>query len=265
VAPFTWPVQAIALLPEALRPGVSIGLIVAMLWFVLVRGGIPDLWRAICRGLARLIDFSVGVVLRLEYAITTGRRRQGKAPPRWAFALAGVTDVVQDGAEWLYGRHQRPAVKKIEQDDEAGEPHKQPAPPPRKSRIPWLLCAGIVLISTAAWITMGQLSETDIAKYRLAQVFDPWRDVEEWAGVDSGRGTQPELIRARHHHTLINVRLACPGPERCRGWVLLQTPTDTVVVAHYVELPPGSMIVQLRLTPEQLRTTSHGHLVVVRL
>jgi hypothetical protein len=265
MAPFTWPVQAIALLPEALRPGVLIVLIVLVLWFALVRRGVPDLWRATCRGLARLIDFSVGAVLRLEYAITTGRRRQGKAPPRWAFALAGVTDVVQDGAEWLYGRHQRPAAKKIQQDEDAGEEHKKPMSPVRKSRVPWLLCTGIMLIFTAAWITMDQLSETDIAKYRLARVFDPWRDVEEWAGVDSGRGVQPELVRARRHHTLMNVRIACPGPGRCRGWVLLQTPSDAVVVVHYVELPPGSMIVQLRLTSEELRATSHGHLVVVRL
>jgi hypothetical protein len=265
MAPFTWFVQAIALLPEALRPGVFIALIVLVLWFVLVRRGVPDLWRAGCRGLARLIDFSVGVVLRLEYTITTGRRRKEKAPPRWAFALAGVTDVVQDGAVWLYERHQRPVAKQIEHDDDAEEEQKQPMPPQRMSRGPWLVGAVIVLIFTGAWITMDELSETDIVKYRLAQVFDPWRDVEEWAGVDSGRGAQPELVRARRHHTLMNVRIACPGPEQCRGWVLLQTPADAVVVAHYVELPRGSMIVQLRLTHEQLRTTSHGHLVVVRV
>jgi hypothetical protein len=261
--PFTWLVQAIALLPEALRPGVSIALIVLVLWFVVVRRGVPDLWRAGCRGLARAVDFSVGLVLRLEYTITTGRRRRGEAPPRWAFALAGVTDAAQDGAEWLYGRYQRPAAKQTEHVDVTDE-HKRPKQASRRSRMPWF-CAGIVLVVTGTWIAMDQLSAAAIAKYRLSQVFDPWRDVEEWAGVDAGRGAELKLVRARRHHALINVRVACAGQERCRGWVLMQAPSNAVVATHYLDLPPGSILVQMRLTPEQARTTNHGHLVVARL
>ncbi len=101
MAPFSWLVQAVAWLPEALRPGVFIAVVVLIVWFVFVRRGLPDLWRAGCRGLAYLIDASVGIVLRLEYTTTTARRRRGKAPPQWAFALAGMTDAIQDGAAQL--------------------------------------------------------------------------------------------------------------------------------------------------------------------
>jgi hypothetical protein len=147
---------------------------------------------ASCRGAARLLDFGVGIVLGPEYAITTARRRRGEAPPWWAFALAGVSDVVQDGVAWLYERHRRPIAKQVEhdhdEDHDEDEEREQPPLPRRKPAVPWRLCVAIVLCCTAAWITMDQLSATDIARYRLAQVFDPWRDIEEWAGVDSGRG-----------------------------------------------------------------------------
>jgi hypothetical protein len=265
MAVFTWPVQAIAWLPEALRPGVFIAVVVLIVWFVFVRRGVSDLWRAGCRGLAHLIDVSVGIVLRLEYTMTTARRRRGKAPPQWAFALTGMTDVIQDGAARLYESH-RGAVATQTADEEAEDEGKEPGqrvPPPRKPKTPWRLCIGIVVFFTAAWITMGQLSDTTIAKYRLAQAFDPWRDVEEWADVNSGRGTQPELTRARRHHTLMNVRITCSGEERCRGWVLMKAQSGAIVAARYIEPVPGSTLVHLRLKADQLRTASKGHVVVV--
>jgi hypothetical protein len=165
----------------------------------------------------------MGAVLRLEYAITTARRRRGEAPPRWAFALADVSDAVEDGAAWLYERNQPPVAKQIADDhkEDEGKKPEQPPLPQRKPRVPWRLCAAIVLFCTAAWITMDQLSATSIAKYRLAQAFDPWRGTEEWAGANSGRGTPPQLVRARDHGTLTNVQVACTGTEQCRGWVLL--------------------------------------------
>jgi hypothetical protein len=258
MAPFTWPIQAIAWLPEALRPGVFVALLVLLLWFVFVRRGVPDLWRACCRCAARLLDFGLGIVLRPEYMVTRARRRRGQTPPQWAFALANVTDVVEDGALRLYQRYQ-PRVMEVAEHDDGTE---RPSLPRRKRTVP-LLCLAIVLLCTAAWVAMDQLPATSIAKYRFAQAFDPWREIEEWAGVDSGRGAQPDLVRARLRHLLMGVRIACAGTERCRGWVLLKTHSEGILAAQYVELAPSSMLVRIRLTHDQLEVARGVHAVVV--
>jgi len=263
MASFTWLVQPIVWLPDALRPGVAIALVVLLVWFVFVRRGVLDLWRAACRGFAYFLALSLDTVMRLECAITTKRRSRGQAPPKWAFAYAGLTDVVEDGAAWLYGRHQPRGAGPVEHDDA----HKESGPSPRpKSAVPWRLCTVIVVGCTAAWITMDQLPATSIPKYRLAQVFDPWREAEEWAGIDSGRGTPPTLVRARLRHELMGVRIACTGLAQCRGWVLLKGRSGAIVATQYVELAAGSTpLVQLRLTPDQVRTAHGGQVVVVRV
>jgi hypothetical protein len=262
-----WLVQVIAVLPEALRPGVFLALAVLLVWFVFVRRGLPDLWRAIWRGFAHLIDGGVWIALRLEYAITTARRRSGRTPPKWAFALAPVWDAAEDSATWLYERNRPPEPKRTaeHQQEDEGEESKPPVPRPRKPTVPWVLCVAIVLFFTAAWIAMDELPETSIAKYRFAQVFNVWRDVEEWAGADSGRGTAPQLVRVRGHGTRIDVRVACVAAQQCRGWVLLKARSEEIVAVYYVDMAPGSTRVQLRLTHSQLKAAHGGQVVAVRI
>ena len=270
-------VQAVSWLPEALRPGVFIAMVILVLWFVLIRRGLSEVWGAICRGAARAIDLGLGAVLRVEYVITTRRRRRGVAPPRWAFALAGVSGALEDCAAGLYQRGLRrgqdDAANGSAKDGKAkGEeasaartaekPEGKQALPRRQSPIPWRLCAAIVAASAAAWITMTQLSEASIVRYRLSQAVDPWRDVEEWAGASSDRGPSPALVRWRRHAALVNVRLACASTNGCHGWVLLKNRDEAVIAVHYVEMDEGSALAQLHLTAAQVNKASAPKIVV---
>jgi hypothetical protein len=259
-APLEWIVQAIAWLPEALRPGVFLALVVLILWFVLVRHAVPDLWHAVCRGLARLVDLCVGLVLLPEYAITTARRRRGEPPAQWAFALGGIADVLLDGAAWLYERNERAVQPERPQQEEAEE-GSPPATAAARKRVPWKTCTAIVLVCAGAWVTMDEASPKDIAKYRLAQAFDPWRDVEAWAHVDDGRGTPPHVVAARRRGTVMHVRLSCAGGDPCRGWILLKSRAGKIVCARYLELPPGAKLVRMRLTRHQAHVSRGGRLV----
>jgi hypothetical protein len=266
-------VQAISWLPEALRPGVFVAVVILLLWFIFIRRGLLEAWRATCRGTARAIDLSLGAVLRIEYTITTARRRRDEAPPRWAFAFAGVSGTLEDYAARLYQRNVRRAqdgavdgsAKGEKATDEQATDEKAKAktvPPRRKSPIPWRLCAAIVVISTAAWITMTQLSEASIVRYRISQTFDPWRDIEEWAGASSDRHTPPTLVRFRRHSALVNTRLACGSTNGCHGWVLLKGNKEALVAVHYVEMSEGSVLVQLRLTAKQVSSAPVPEIVV---
>lgn len=266
-------VQAISWLPEALRPGVFVAVVVLLLWFIFIRRGLPEAWRATCRGTARAIDVSLGAVLRIEYTITTSRRRRGEAPPRWAFALAGVSGTLEDCAAGLYQRNVRRAEggaaeglakgEKATGGKPVGEKEKMKGLPPlRQSPIPWRLCAAIVVISSGAWITMTQLSEASIVRYRISQAFDPWRDVEEWAGASSDRDAPPTLVRFRRHPSLVNARLACESTKGCHGWVLLHGNKEALVAVHYVEMGEGSALVQLHLTAEQVNSAPVPEIVV---
>jgi hypothetical protein len=270
VAPFSWPVQAIGWLPEAVRPGIFVTLVVLFVW-ALVRGRLGGAWRALCRGAARLLDLTVGLVLRVEYAITSARRRDGATPPRWAFALAHVTDGIEDGAAWLYARH-LPTIPEPVGDtgdeDEEDEPAPRPAVSSRPSRervYVTLFCVAFCVGLTAAWIAMDRIEPTSIVKYRLAQGFGPWRDVEDWAGVDPGRGGLPVLVHARRRHTLLRARVACRDAEPCTGWVVLKRRSGPVVAVRAIELRPGSTVVVMRLTHQQAREIRGGRVVVEQL
>jgi hypothetical protein len=261
-------VQAISWLPEALRPGVFVAVVILLLWSIFIRRGLLEAWRATCRGTARAIDLSLGAVLRIEYTITTARRRRDEAPPRWAFAFAGISGTLEECAARLYQRNVRRAQDGAADGSAKGEKatgekaKAKPVPPQHKSPIPWRLCAAIVVISTSAWITMTQLSETSIVRYRISQAFDPWRDVEEWAGASSDRDTPPTLVRFRRHPALVNTRLACESTNGCHGWVLLKGNKEAVVAVHYVEVGKGSALVQLHLTPEQAKEAPSPEIIV---
>src|SRR4051812_38753600 len=131
-------------------------------------------WRGTVRGLARMIDGIVGVVLWLEFTVTAARRRRGKPAARWALVLGDATDAMVDHAASLHELHE----------------HK----PVAWKRPPWRRCVAIVLLCTGAWVTREHLSVSSIAKYRLALAFAPWRDLEAWADADAGRVTSPRLL-----------------------------------------------------------------------
>jgi hypothetical protein len=263
-----WLVQAVSWLPEALRPGVFVVIVILLLWFVLIRRGLPEAWRATCRVAARAIDLSIGAVLRIEYLITSARRRRGEGPPRWAFALAGVSETLEDCAARLYHGNRARA-----KEDAANHPAKgekveaKTTGRPRKPPPPGRLCTAIIVISTAAWIAMSQLSPTSIPRYRISQAFDPWRDVEEWAGAASDRETQPILVRTRRHPGLVNTRLVCKSVTGCRGWALLKGKNGALVAVHYVTMREGegSILVQFHLTAKQERAAPNADLVVARV
>jgi hypothetical protein len=258
-----WLVQAVSWLPEALRPGVFVVIFVLLLWFVLIRRGLPEAWRATSRVAARAIDLSVGAVLRIEYLITSARRRRGEAPPRWAFALAGVSETLEDCAARLYHGSRARA-----REDAASEPAKgkkvEAKTTARKPPPPWRLCTAVVVISTGAWIAMNQLPPTSIPRYRISQAFDPWRDVEEWAGASSDRETQPILVRTRRHPALVNARLVCKSANGCRGWALLKGKNGALVAVDYINMGEGegSILVQFHLTAKQETAAPTPDLVV---
>ncbi len=264
-------IRAISVLPEAVRPGVSLVLAGLVLWLVLVRRGWGDVWDAACRGVARGADFCLGAVLWVEYKITAGRRKRELAPYRWAFGLSRATDPLEGLIARTYRAHEKPAglpvaAKSVPSAPSSGaaaqKPGKTRARPPRPS-VPWRLCLLVLVGVTAAWVTMGQLSPASQARYRISQGFDPWRDVEEWAEVDSDRHPKPVVLRSRRHHALLNVRLACNAEGGCTGWVLLESKARGLVAVRYVAAKPGSVLLQIRLTPEQESHAADARLAVV--
>jgi hypothetical protein len=243
---------------------VCVVVIVLLLWFVFVRRGLPEAWRVARRGAARVIDLGVGAVLRVEYTITSARRRGGKVPSRWAFALAGVWETLEDCAARMYQGGRQGAEHDPEKQ---GSPASNAAASrPRKPSIPWRLCIAIVVFFTAVWITMNHLSPTSVARYRISQAFDPWRDVEEWAGVSSDRDTQPILVRVRRRRPLlVNAKLDCESAEGCHGWVLLKGRNEALVAVQYVDMGEGPLRVQFQLTPTQAGEVAVPDVVVANV
>jgi hypothetical protein len=184
-----------------------------------------------------------------------------------------VTDGIEDGAAWLYARHMPPPEPVDDEQDEDGEeddaaPARPSIAPRRRSReraYVVLACVVLLVGLTAAWIAMDRIEPTSIVKYRLAQGFGPWRDVEDWAGVDPGRGGLPVLVHARRRHTLLRARIACRDSVGCKGWVVLKQRSGPVVAVRAIELSPGSTVVALRLTRQQARRGRGGRVVVEQL
>jgi hypothetical protein len=242
VSPLKWLLQAVAWLPEPVRPGVFLALMVIVLWFVLVQRGLVPVWRGTVRGLARLIDGIVGVVLRLEFTITAAWRRRGKAATRWALVLGEATDAILDHAASLHERHEHKAVA-----------WKRP---------PWKRCMAILLLCTGAWVTMEHLSVSSIAKYRLAQAFAPWRDLEAWADADSRRGASPRVLWTHRRRSVMSVRVRCRSGGRCRGWIVLRSRSGAFVSSRYLQMATGTRIVRLRLSRDEARISRGGRVVV---
>lgn len=211
-APLKWLVQLIAWLPDLLRPGVFLAAIVLLVWFVAVQRGLPNLWHAICRGAARLIDMIVGVALLADYLMTTARQKRGEPPTEVVLAMGSVAERVLDGAAGFYDQHQRDAIE--------------------WKPVPWIPCVVIVAICAIPWMVMDRLPASSPFKQDLADAFDRWRDVEAWADVDPSRRAAPGIEwsprpvvagHPRQHGTVVGVTLRCPAAERCAGRIILRT------------------------------------------
>jgi hypothetical protein len=173
--PAQWLVRVVANLPDALRPGVFLAVIIVLLWFLFVRRGLGALWQALCRGAANVVTVVVGLALLPEYATTTARRRRGQPPGRVALVIARPSEMFLDGAASLHERHQE--KKK------------------RSSKPPWKLSLLVVVAAAAAWLTMDSLPARDPAKRDLARIYQHWRDIEVWADVDREHRAAPGVRR----------------------------------------------------------------------
>jgi hypothetical protein len=248
LSPVKWLVQAIAWLPDLLRPGVFVAILFWVLWFVFVRRGVPRLWHAAWRGTARLVGMFVGVVVLPEYMVTASRRKRGESPAEFALVMGQAADWVLNGAADLYERHRCEPVA----DGKL----------PRK--FPWKSGAAVVILCAGAWLVMDQLPAGSDAKHELSQAFDRWRDVEAWAGVDPTRraapgeaeafrvGT-PVVRRTRVHGRDVTVTLHCASATACHGRLVLVTRSGERLYSRPVALRPGGIKKVTRRFPGGMR------------
>lgn len=240
LAPVQWLVNLVTLLPDVLRPGGFVGLVLLILWFVFVQRGLPNLWHALCRGAARLLDAAVGLVLLPDYLMTTARQRQGQEPAQAVLAVGGVAERVLDGAGALYQRHGRDPIE--------------------WKPLPWKWLAIVVIVATVPWAVMELTSPKSIVTKELAQAYEVWRDVEDWAGVDSSRRAapgivwppRPRLLSLRDHGRTVGVTLRCQADERCNGRVVLRSGAGRRLHTRDVSVGAGAITtVHVRLSREQ--------------
>ena len=244
-----WLIREIAYVPDALRPGVFLALLIAAFWFAFLRRGAAESWRVACRGVARLIDVTVSLALLPEYAITTARRRRGDGPGRLALLIAGPSEVVLNSAASLYERH---------------ESKTQPS----RKRPPWRLCAFVVIAVALAWVTMDNVATGEPAKRQLARAYEHWRAVQAWADVYPGRRAGAgdmgvfKIGRPRRDGSTIRVRVGCPGEASCAGMVIARNAygIELASMAFAVDAGAGTT---MKLKPASLDRSVCGlHFVV---
>lgn len=241
-APLKLLVQIIAWLPGLLRPGVFLAVIVLIVWFVAVQRGLPNLWHAVCRGAARLVDLIVGIVLLPDYLMTTARQKRGESPGEAVLAMGNVAERVLDGAAGFYEHHQSKPIE------------WKPAP--------WIPCAVIVVVCAIPWVVMDRLSASSEVKVQLAKAFDRWRDVEAWADVDPSRRAapgiswppRPRATSVRHRHGTLGITVGCAANERCIGRIILRTESGQKLHSRLVTVRPKSFrTVHMHLSRSQAR------------
>lgn len=239
VAPAQWLIQLIAWLPDVIRPGVFVGLILLILWFVFIQKGLPNLWHALCRGAARVVDVTVGLMLLPEYILTNARQRQGQAPAQPAVVVGGVAERVLDEAGGLYQRHLRE--------------------PMQWKRVPWLPIAIVVAVASLPWAAMKLLPATSPVTQELSRGYDVWRDVEDWADVDPSHRAapgvmwppRPQELSTRRHGRTIGVTLRCHGGEDCKGRLILRNGAGVRLDSRTVAVgPTRTATVHMRLSRE---------------
>jgi hypothetical protein len=242
-APVHWLVQLVAWLPDVLRPGVFVGLILLILWFVFIQRGLPSVWHAACRGTARLVDATVGLLLLPEYMLTNARQKQAQPPTQAALAIGGVAERVLDEAGGLYQRHLREPIE--------------------WKRVPWLPVGIVVAVLTIPWVAMEVAPPTSPATQELSQAYDIWRDVEDWADVDPSRraapGVQwpprPQDLSTRRHGRTVGVTLRCDHDEPCKGRLILRNGKGVRLDSRLVAVgPTRTATVHMKLSQEDARS-----------
>lgn len=275
-APAQWPIQLIALLPVALRPGVFLAVVIALVWFVFVRRGLPSLWHRTCRDAAIAIDCSVGLVLLPEYLLTSARRGRGEEPGSVALALAPLAEQILNAAAAVYQRNL--PEKNADTTAAAGTSGKaakstvtDASKVTSKRRFPWMPCGFVIVICAVAWIAMDQMAPADEAKRTFADAFEYWREVEAWAEVDpsqraaQGDPTPPVVISVSYHQWLVRMAVRCPGDNTCIGTVNIRAGSGPALVSKALELEAGSsQVTTVELPHRPPQALHHLHVEVTQ-
>lgn len=243
VAPVQWIVQAVSLLPPALRPGVFLTILLAILWLLLVQRIAPQLWHLACRMVARILTAAVALLLFCEYLLTRARRRRGGQPKDFTLLFGDAAENVADWAVAFHGRHQASKVV--------------------WKRFPWKQSVLLIVVLAGLWVAMDKISPTDAAKRQLASGFEVWRKVEAWAHVDLARRAAPgvpvvdtevQVRRLGHRGRNLPVRLRCLSAEGCRDEVVAETASGRALVSIPMTLTAGqATLVQLKMPPDAPR------------
>lgn len=240
LAPVQWLVNVVSLLPDLLRPGVFVGLVLLIAWFVFVQRGLPNLWHALCRGATRSIDAIVGIVLLPDYLTTTARQKRGQEPAPAVLTVGGVAERVLEGAGGLYQRHLREPIE--------------------WKPLPWKPLAIVVVVVTVPWALMELTSPKSVVREELAQAYEVWRDVEDWADVGASRRAapgvvwppRPQPLSSRHRGRRVGVTVRCRSDERCKGRLILRSGAGRRLHTRAVSVRPGAVsTVHMRLSREE--------------
>lgn len=238
LAPVQWLVQAVALLPAALRPGVFVAVVLAIVWFVGVQRGLPRLWRLLCRALARVVNSLVELALFGEYLVTSARRGRGGSPGQLTLLAGEIAERIADGAVQV---HERNAPK----ERVAGK------------RFPWLVTLLLIAGFAIAWLVMDLSPPTEEVRQQLAAAFEYWREVEVWAGVNPARRAAPGLPvrdpmvavqRVHRHGRELSVLVRCLSNEACYDEVDAESPSGQVLASVSIDVRAhAAMLVRLSL------------------
>jgi len=211
-APWQWPLQALSHLPDAWRIGVLVAVPVLLGWF-LSQGGLPALWRLLCRATGFALAAVALAWLRAEHVSTRSRRRRGREPLALAFALGPVAERALDRAGTLFAGHRTPRDG-------------------RWRLWPLWICAGALALSVGCWYAMTRTRPTSAVSYGLSLAFEGWRMAEAWSDVPrdrlAARGpgvlpAPPEIVRTRRAGRGLAVHLHCGAPDPCRGTLVVRT------------------------------------------
>lgn len=236
LTPVQWLVQLIAVAPDLLRPGLFVALVLVALWIAFVQRALPDIWHALCRLSARLVDGLVGLLLLPDYLTTTARQEQGQEPPQAVLVLGRFAERVLDGAGALYERHQRPPIE--------------------WKPFPWLPVLIVAAVATVPWAVMEITSPRSAVRQELAQAFGVWRDVEAWAGVAASRRAapgvswppRPRVMRIGRHGRAVSVKIRCRVNRRCQGRLILRNGAGKRLNTRKVSIRPHhTATVRMRL------------------
>ena len=218
-------VRAVAWLPDAIRPGMFLVAVAALVWLVFVQRALPSLWHATCRAVAVSADVIVGLAVFPEYVITSSRQRHGKPPGPLTRRASPFAEGMLAGARSLYRAHDRTRLT--------------------WRRPPWKTFAAIFVICGVAWVVMDRAPESSDLKHRLAGVFDVWRETEAWAGVDASRRAAPgepsiPQIQARKRRGgLLHVVVRCDVAGPCHGLLVAETPSGRELASREIALTAG--------------------------